>query len=106
LSAGEVVTLVLVALGVAFLLTSVLGVLAPGDVYDRLHFTAPGSIFGPLLVALAVVIDFGPFSQAGLKTMLATAVIVALNPVLVHSTARAARIRRSGELGYDPGGDS
>jgi len=97
-----VVTLVLVAFGVAFLLTSVLGVLAPGDAYDRLHFSAPGAIFGPLLIALAVVIDFGFFSQAGLKTMLTTVLIVALNPVLVHSTARAARIRERGELDYDP----
>lgn len=102
MTAGEVVTLVLVALGVGFLLTSVLGVLAPGDAYDRLHFSAPGAIFGPLLIGLAVVLDFGFFSQAGLKTMLTILLIVGLNPVLVHSTARAARIRERGDLDYDP----
>ena len=45
----------------------VLGVLVMPHVYDRLHFTGPASIFGPFCLALAVVIDEGPTSQAGLK---------------------------------------
>jgi monovalent cation/proton antiporter MnhG/PhaG subunit len=101
MSFDEIVTLVLVALGVGFLLTGVVGVIAADNVYDRLHFTGPASIFGPILIALAVVIDFGPFSQAGLKTGLTALLVIGLNPVLVHATARAARIRERGELGYD-----
>lgn len=100
MSAGEIVILCLVVLGVAALYTGVLGVLAADDVYDRLHFTGPASIFGPLLLAIAVVLDFGPFSQAGLKATLTALLIIALNPVLVHATARAARIRERGQLDY------
>ena len=43
--------------------------LVAADVYDRLHFTGPAAIFAPCF-ALAVVIDEGPLSQAGLKSVL------------------------------------
>ncbi len=103
MSAGEIGIACLLALGVASLLSGVLGVLVARDVYDRLHFTGPASIFGPLLLALAVVLEEGPVSQAGLKSTLTALLIIALNPVLVHATARAARIRERGQLDYGEG---
>jgi multicomponent Na+:H+ antiporter subunit G len=89
---------VLLAVGVAAQLIGVLGVLVASNVYDRLHFTGPASIFGPTCLALAVVIDEGPLSQAGLKSMLVAVLLVALSPVLVHATARAAFVRERGRL--------
>ena len=89
------------AIGVASLLAAVLGVLVAADVYDRLHFIGPGSLFGPVAFALAVVIDEGPLSQAGLKSMLTALVLVGLGPVLVHATARAAYVRERGRLSVE-----
>jgi monovalent cation/proton antiporter MnhG/PhaG subunit len=89
---------VLLAVGVAAQLIGVLGVVVASNVYDRLHFTGPASIFGPTCLALAVVIDEGPLSQAGLKSMLVAVLLLALSPVLVHATARAALVRERGRL--------
>jgi multicomponent Na+:H+ antiporter subunit G len=89
---------VLLSIGVLSLLTGVLGVLVATDVYDRLHFIGPGSLFAPPAFALAVVLDEGPLSQAGLKSMLTALLLVGLGPVLVHATARAAYVREKGRL--------
>jgi monovalent cation/proton antiporter MnhG/PhaG subunit len=98
----EILVWVLLAVGVAAQLTAVVGVLVGADVYDRLHFIGPGSIFGPAALALAVVLDEGPRSQAGLKSMLVALVLLGLGPVLVHATARAAFVREHGKLGPLP----
>lgn len=94
----------LLAVGVLAQLAAVAGVLVAADVYDRLHFTGPASIFGPTCLALAVVIDEGPLSQAGLKSILVALLLLALSPVLVHATARAAYVRERGSLSLpEPG---
>ncbi|HEY6693949.1 MAG TPA: monovalent cation/H(+) antiporter subunit G [Solirubrobacteraceae bacterium] len=98
MSAGGVVVWALLAVGVAAQLAGVVGVVVASDVYDRLHFTGPASIFGPSCLALAIVIDEGPLSQAGLKSMLVALLLLALSPVLVHATARAAYVREHGVL--------
>ena len=49
-------------------------------------------------LALAVVIDEGPLSQAGLKSVLVALLLLGLSPVLVHATARAAYVRERGSL--------
>jgi multicomponent Na+:H+ antiporter subunit G len=95
---GEGIVWALLAVGVAAPLLGVLGVLVAADVYARLHFIGPGSIFGPLALAIAVVIDEGPFSQAGLKSILVAVLVLGLSPVLVHATARAAYVRERGSL--------
>jgi multicomponent Na+:H+ antiporter subunit G len=97
-TAAEVAVWPLLAIGVAAQLIGVVGVLVAADVYDRLHFTGPASIFGPLALALAIVIDEGPLSQAGLKSILVALLLLALSPVLVHATARAAFVRERGGL--------
>jgi multicomponent Na+:H+ antiporter subunit G len=96
----EVLVTVCVALAAVMLFTGVVGILVADDVFDRLHFTGPASIFAPILIAIAVAADFGPFSQAGLKAILVALLIICLDPVLVHATARAARIRDRGVLDY------
>jgi multicomponent Na+:H+ antiporter subunit G len=98
LSAGDGIVWALLAVGVAAQLLAVAGVLVGRDVYDRLHYIGPGSIFGPLALALAIVLDEGPFSQAGLKSGLVALLLLVLSPVLVHATARAAFVRERGGL--------
>jgi multicomponent Na+:H+ antiporter subunit G len=89
---------VLLAVGVAAQIVGVVGILVAADVYDRLHFIGPSGIFGPACVAVAVVIDEGPLSQAGLKSLLVAFIVLALSPVLIHATARAAYVRERGGL--------
>jgi monovalent cation/proton antiporter MnhG/PhaG subunit len=86
----------LLGAGVAVLLLCVLGLLLARDVYDRLHFTGPAATIAPAAFALAVVLDEGPLSQAGIKSVLIAVTLVLLNGVLVHATARAIRIREHG----------
>lgn len=93
----------LLAVGVAAQLIGMVGILIAADVYERLHFIGPASIFGPFSLALAIVIDEGPLSQAGLKSILVALVLLALSPVLVHATARAAFVRERGSLTPLPG---
>lgn len=89
----------LLAVGVVAQLAGVVGVIVAADVYDRLHFTGPAAILGPFCFALAVVIDEGPLSQAGIKSLLVAVLLLGLSPVLVHATARAAYVRERGRLG-------
>ena len=98
MSGAEIVVAALLAFGVVMELTSVLGVLLGSTVYARLHFTGPASTFTPLALAMAVVIHYGPFSQAGIKSAIVAVLIITLGPVLVHATARAALIRERGRL--------
>jgi multicomponent Na+:H+ antiporter subunit G len=97
-SAIDVAVWALLVVGVAFQLIAVVGVLVAADVYDRLHFIGPGSILGPSALALAIVLEEGPFSQAGLKSILVALLLLGLSPVLVHATARAAYVRERGSL--------
>jgi hypothetical protein len=55
----------------------------------------------PVLLAIAVVLDEGIGSQAGIKSILVAFLLVFLNTVLVHATARAGRIRKLGRWGLE-----
>lgn len=90
-----VVVAVLLAVAVASILLSCLGVLVMRDALDRLHFTAPAATIAPVLVATAVLVE-EPLSSAGVKAVLVAVLIVVTTPVLSHATARAARIREHG----------
>lgn len=107
MSGTETIVAALLAVAVVVQLLSVLGIVVARDVYDRLHFAGPASIFTPILIAIAVAIDFGPVSQAGIKSALTALIIAGFGPVLAHATARAARIRERGQLDYrEPTGPS
>jgi monovalent cation/proton antiporter MnhG/PhaG subunit len=92
----DVLVWTLVVLGTVVQVLCVLGVLLARDPYDRLHFTGPASTVAPAAFALAVLLDEGPISQAGVKSVLTALALIVLNGVLVHATARAARIREHG----------
>jgi multicomponent Na+:H+ antiporter subunit G len=95
---SDVIVWALLVVGVVAQLTGVVGVLVAADVFERLHFIGPAGIFGPACLALAIVIDEGPLSQAGLKSLLVAVLMLGLSPVLVHATARAAYVRERGSL--------
>jgi monovalent cation/proton antiporter MnhG/PhaG subunit len=91
----DAVVAVLLGAGAAMVLLSCLGMLAMREALDRLHFTAPASTLGPVLIAAAVLVE-EPFSSAGIKAVIVALLIVVTTPVLSHATARAARIREHG----------
>ena len=95
MSVQAVVVDVLLALGVASVLLSCVGVLVMREALDRLHFTAPAATIGPVLLAAAVLVE-EPLSSAGIKAVIVAVLIVVTTPVLSHATARAARIREHG----------
>ena len=93
MSTSEIVVAVLLAVGVlAFAFTS-LGLLWSRDLYDQIHFLAPGSIVGSIAFVAAVLVHEG-LSQAGAKAILIAILLLVSNPILSHATARAGRIRR------------
>jgi monovalent cation/proton antiporter MnhG/PhaG subunit len=94
---------VAVLLGLAVLITllSSVGVLVMKDPYQRLHYIAPPTTLGSILITAAVFLDEEQ-KQAGLKMLLITVVLIAMNGVITHATARAARIRELGRLSIEP----
>jgi multisubunit Na+/H+ antiporter MnhG subunit len=94
-SVGDVAVAILLALGVASALMSAFGVLAARDPYDQLHFTGPATVIAPVALAAAVLVE-EPLSSAGIKAVLVAVIMLATGPLLLHATARAARIRESG----------
>jgi multisubunit Na+/H+ antiporter MnhG subunit len=101
-SVADVVVAVLVVIAVLAGALSCVGVLVARSPYDSLHFTAPASVVSPVLLAIAVVIEEGIGSQAGIKSILVALLLIVLNTVLVHATARAARIRAAGKWTLEP----
>jgi multicomponent Na+:H+ antiporter subunit G len=91
----EVVVGVLLGVGVGSALLSALGLLATRDAYDQLHFTGPATVIAPVAVAAAVLVE-EPLSSAGIKSVLIALIMLGTGPVLIHATARAARIRDRG----------
>lgn len=97
MSIHEVASYVLVVIGIAgFALTSV-GLLLSDDVYEQIHYLAPGSLVGAIAIPVAVLLQEG-LSQAGAKAIFIAVLLFVSNPVLSHATARAARIRRNQQL--------
>jgi multicomponent Na+:H+ antiporter subunit G len=85
---------ILLALGVGIEVLCAIGVLAMRSVYDRLHYVGAASV-GAALVCVAVTVRES-FSLIGNKTLLIAFFLLITGPVLVHATARSARIRERG----------
>ena len=97
MSVNQIIVCVLLVIGVAgFALTSI-GLLLSRDLYDQIHFLAPGTLIGAVAIPAAVLVHDG-FSQAGVKAILIAILLLISNPVLSHTTARAGRVRRKRQL--------
>lgn len=95
MSLRHAVATVLLVAGVGVEMLAVLGLLRMRDALDRLHFVALGG-FGVLLVGVAILVR-ASFSLIGDKALAVGVLIVVLNPVLVHTTARTVLIRDRGD---------
>ena len=78
-----------------------LGLLAAPTLEDRLHFLTPASSVGPVLIAGAIVTRES-LDHRGIVAIVVVAFLTVFNPVISHATARAARIRRTGDWGPGP----
>jgi multicomponent Na+:H+ antiporter subunit G len=91
-SAQSIIVDVLVGLAVTMNLLSAVGAMVMKDAYQRLHYLAPPSSLAPLLLTIALFVG-EPDHQAGFKMLLVLLLVNAINGVVTHATARAARIR-------------
>ncbi len=91
----QVAEALLVTLTVLSTALSALGILWSQDFYERLHYLAPAATIGIFALAAAVVIE-EHLSQGGLKAIFIAVLVLFMNPVLTHATARAGRIRQFG----------
>jgi multicomponent Na+:H+ antiporter subunit G len=92
---GDVAVVVLLTLGVGAALMSAIGLVATRDPYDQLHFTGPATVISPIAIAAAVLVE-EPLSSAGIKAVLVAVIMIGTGPILLHATARAARVRERG----------
>ena len=91
-----VATDVLVAFGTLVVVLSVVGLFAMRDAIDRLHYAGPVATLAPLAIALAIAIEDGLTSQAGLKSIVVALTIAATSPIVTYATLRAIQTRRLG----------
>ncbi len=78
-----------------------LALLIMPNFYERLHYLASVTTISAFCILMAVVIHEG-WGQATLKTIAICVVLLLVNAVVTHATARAARVRSLGRWSSDP----
>jgi len=96
-SAGKVAEIVLVTAGVVGTLACCAGLLVARDAFDRLHYAGAAGTVPSILIAAAVWVHEGP-TQPSLNAAVVAVVLLLLNPLVVHATARAGRIAAGGKV--------
>jgi multicomponent Na+:H+ antiporter subunit G len=86
----------LLATGVMACALTVIGLLRAPNVYQRLHYSAVAATVGIVAIVAALLVREGG-SQLGIKAILTGIVVILMNPVLAHATARAFRIHEQGQ---------
>jgi monovalent cation/proton antiporter MnhG/PhaG subunit len=66
------------------------------DLFERLHYLSAVTTISTFALLVAVVIKEG-WGQAAIKTILVLVVLLLVNAVLSHATARAARVHQFGD---------
>ena len=86
----EIVVIVLAAIGLAFSLSGVLGIVRMPDLYTRIQCSSKTITMGAVPVLIALVIAEGPVSEYGSRALLVVVLLLVLNPAASHALARAA----------------
>jgi multisubunit Na+/H+ antiporter MnhG subunit len=71
------------------------------EFFDRLHYMAPVADVSAVCLLVAVVLQEG-WGQAAVKMIFICIVLILMNAVLAHVTARAARVRNLGHWTPQP----
>jgi monovalent cation/proton antiporter MnhG/PhaG subunit len=98
---GTIAVEILLAIAVITALLCCLGMLIMPDFFERLHYMASVTTVSAFCILIAVAIQEG-WGQATVKTILVCLVLLLINAVLTHATARAARVRALGHWTHDP----
>jgi len=84
---------VLIGLGLAFLVTGTIGILRFRDVYSRLQASGVSDNAGLGLILIGLIARNG-FSSDDLKLGLLLFLLLLTNPIITHSIAKSAFVRR------------
>lgn len=82
---------VLLGLAVALTLACCFGMLRMRDAYQRMHFMAPPASLGVGLIVAAIFLQQG-MKPESFKALFIVLVLLAMNTIVTHATARAFRI--------------
>ena len=93
MSKTQLIIDVLLGIGVASALLSSIALLVMKDLYERMHYLSPPATVTIICFTAAVLVD-KHFSQAGIKAVIIMVVLLFMNAILTHATARAARTRQ------------
>jgi len=97
----EIATDIFIWIGVITAALSALALPLSTELYDRLHYMAPVADISAIAILIAILLQEG-WGQAFLKMLLICVVLVIMNAVLAHATARASRVRRRGHWTSQP----
>ncbi len=90
-----IITGLLLGVAVALALVCSIGVLVMRDAFQRMHFCSPVVCISSFLIAAAVwVEDDDP--QSRIKSLLIAVLLLVMNSLLTHATAKAVRIHGRG----------
>ena len=100
----DVIAIVFLAVGLAVIVTSCVGMAVLDDPMDRLHLVTPASTVGVTAACAAVVARQG-LDASGTAAILLAAVTVLTSPLVSHACARSIDVRRRAEeAGAEPAG--
>ena len=95
------VTAILLGLAVGLAVLCSFGMAIMRDAFQRLHFAGPIVWFSSLLIVIAVFLEESQ-AQARLKVVLIALLLLCLNAVLTHATAKSTRVRKLGHWEVRP----
>jgi multisubunit Na+/H+ antiporter MnhG subunit len=96
MTASDIAVDALLAVAVAIVLASSVGVLVMRDAYQKTHYLTPAGMVAPVLVGVAVVVRSGLTTDTA-ETGLVLLFVLISSPFLTHATMRAIRIRATGD---------
>lgn len=96
MTAADWAIAVSLAITICFTWVSCWALLLFKDVFQRLHYLSLVTTVSMLGLLIAVVVKEGA-GQAAIKVILTYIVLLLINAVLSHATARAARVRKFGQ---------
>jgi multicomponent Na+:H+ antiporter subunit G len=100
---GDVVVAVFLAVGLAVIVASCVGMAVLDDPMDRLHLVTPASTLGVTAACAAVVAREG-LNASGTAAVLLAAVTVFTSPLVSHACARSIDVRRRADKSGEPAG--
>ncbi len=105
MSVGNVISDILLVVGLVTVAGSCVGIAVMDDPLDRLHLVTPAAMIGAVAVSAAVVVRDG-LSASGLAAILVAVIMAGTGPFTSHAIARSIMVRRgAAPRGFDAARD-